>query len=64
MKTFIPPDYSPVDVFCLLINDKVNDHIVWETNKYADQEIAKITSKPFSPLKKWDQTNFEEMKQF
>ena len=64
MKTFIPADYSPVDVFLLLIDDKVIDHIVCETNKYADQEIAKITSKPHSRLKKWSSTNSEEIKQF
>ena len=64
MKTSIPPDYSPVDVFRLLIDDKVIDHIVCETNKYADREIAKITSKPHSRLKKWSPTNSEEIKQF
>ena len=64
MKTFIPPDYSPVDVFRSLIDDKVIDHIVCETNKYADQEIDKITSKPHSRLKKWSSTNSEEIKQF
>ena len=64
MKTFIPPDYSPVDVFRLLIDDKVIDHIVCETINYADQEIAKITPKPYSRLKKWSPTNSEEIKQF
>ena len=64
MKTFIPPDCSPVDVFRLLIDDKVIYHIVCETNKYADQKIAKITPKPYSRLKKWSPTNSEEIKQF
>ena len=47
-----------------MIDDKVIDHIVCETNKYADQEIAKITPKPYSRLKKWSPTNSEEIKQF
>ena len=64
MKTFIPSDYSSVDVFRLLIDDKVIDHIVCEPNKYADQEIAKITPKPYSRLKKWSPANSEEIKQF
>ena len=36
MKTSIPPNYSSVDVFRFLVDDKVIDHIVCETNKYAD----------------------------
>ena len=64
MKTFIPRDCSPGVVFRLLIDDKVIDHIVCETNKYADQEIAKITPKPYSRLKKWSPTNSEGIKQF
>ena len=61
MKAFIPPDCSPVYIFHLMIDDKNIDHIVHETNKYADQEIAKITSKPYSRLKKWSLTNSEEI---
>ena len=38
--------------------------IVCETNEYADQEIAKMISKPYSRLKKWSLTNSEEIKQF
>ena len=64
MKTFILPDCSPVKIFRLLIDDKVIDHIVCKTNKYADQEIAKITPKPYSRLKKWSPTNSEDIKQF
>ena len=64
MKTFIPPDYSPVDVFRLLIDDKVIDYIVCETNKYVDQEIVKITPKLYFRLKKWSRTNSKEIKQF
>ena len=40
------------------------DHIVCERNKSVDQEIAKITFKPYSRLKKWSSTNSEEIKQF
>ena len=38
MKTSIPPNYSSIDDFRLLVDDKMIDHIVCETNKYADQE--------------------------
>ena len=64
MKTFILQDCSRVDVFRLLIDEWMIDHIVCETSKYADQNIAKTTPKPFSPLKKWNPTNSKEIKQF
>ena len=38
MKTFIPLNYSPVDVFRQLVDGKVIDLVVCETNKYTDQE--------------------------
>ena len=38
MKTSIPPNYSSIDAFRLLVDDKMIDPIVCETNKYADQE--------------------------
>ena len=38
MKTSILPKFSSIDAFGLLVDDKMIDHIVCETNKYADQE--------------------------
>ena len=38
MKTSIPPNYSSIDAFRLLVDNKMIDHIVCETNKSADQE--------------------------
>ena len=38
MKTSIRPNYSSVDVFRLLVDDKMIDYNVCETNKYTDQK--------------------------
>ncbi|CAI6371956.1 unnamed protein product [Macrosiphum euphorbiae] len=54
---------SPLDFYMLIVDSKIINNIVIETNKFAaQQKEAKLTS-PFARLNKWYDTNVTEMKQ-
>ena len=55
---------SPMDIYQLLINDEVINHIVLETNRYANQTITSKPPTKNSRLYKWTDTNPEEVKKF
>ena len=55
---------SPMDIYQLLINDEVINHIVLETNRYANQTITSKSPTKNSRLYKWTDTNPEEVKKF
>lgn len=54
---------KPADFYALLVPDSVFDHIVEETNRFAEQVMAKTPNKSCR-LKKWQPTNCFEMKRF
>jgi len=54
---------SPLDFYMLIVDSKIINNIVNETNKFAaQQKEAKLTS-PFARLNKWYDTNVAEIKQ-
>lgn len=56
-------DKSAYDVFRLFFTDHIINHIVIETNRYAEQVKASIT-KPKSRVHKWTDTNADEIELF
>ena len=68
IKDNMPQDSTPADYYQLYITDTLLQHIVDETNRYADQLIeskrAKGTLKKKSRLKSWKPTDCDEMKKF
>jgi len=55
---------TPLDLFFLIINDAVIDHIVCETNRYAHQKISSSPPKKYRRLNKWIDTDADEIKRF
>ena len=59
-------DKSPLDFFKLLVNDAMLDHIVEQTNIYAQQYIDTTTLPPHSRVHGWNKEvhNRDELKKF
>ena len=59
-------DKSPLDFFKLLVNDAMLDHIVEQTNIYAQQYIDTTTLPPHSRVYGWNKEvhNRDELKKF
>ena len=57
-------DFSPYDFFCLIFNNVILEHIVIETNRYAEQFIERNELRRRSRVKQWCPTNIAEMKIF
>lgn len=54
---------TPIDIFKLFLTDEILTHIVVETNRYAEQCLAK-PNKPKSRVRKWIPTNNLEIEKF
>lgn len=55
---------SPFDYFNLLVNDRIIDLMVEQTNLYANQEINRLQVTRSSRLKAWKETDHFEMRRF
>lgn len=55
---------SMFQFFCEVFPDEIFEHLVNETNRYAENFLAKATLKPHSTYKKWFSTTLLEMKTF
>ena len=64
LQKAVPPDSTPLDILLLLVNDKVLNLIVSETNRFANQTVAAKQPKKYARINKWRETNAEEIKQF
>lgn len=65
MQIQIPPNADPGFFFSLIVSDDLIEHMVIETNRYADQVLA--VNRPMlchSRLNDWKPTNNDEMKVF
>lgn len=61
----IPNDVkSPGDFFDLFLTESFLNKIVQETNRYADQQVAKFPVLRFSRLRDWKDTSAEELRVF
>jgi len=60
----LPQNATPYDYLRLYFNDEIVDHIAEETNRYANQYIARNVIPPHSPVRNWSPTNREEMLAF
>lgn len=54
-------DGTPLDFFKLIVDDKIVEKIVEETNNYAQQKINSTPLSKFSQLSKWTPTSIEEI---
>ena len=61
-------DDNPIKFFQLFMNDEILEHLVEQTNLYAEQSIDSQTAKneqlPHSRSKAWKPVNISEMKKF
>lgn len=57
-------DISVFEAFSQIVDNEVVDHIVTETNRYAEQCILSKTPRKHARLTKWIPTNAEEIKKF
>ena len=64
LQKVVPPDSTPLDILLLLVNDKVLNLIVSETNRFGNQTVAAKQPKKYARINKWRETNAEEIKQF
>jgi hypothetical protein len=58
------PDAEPMDYFSLLLNDKLLNNIVVETNRYARHKISELQLSPRSIWSRWSDVLVPEMKVF
>lgn len=57
----LPENPAPIDYFRLFLGRADFERIAEETNRYADQELGKMTLKPHSRFRRWAATTWEEM---
>lgn len=60
----ISASITPIEIFSILVDDKIINHIVAETNRFADQTIATMVQRKYAWLNKGKPTNDEETKKF
>ena len=63
MQQPLPPNPTEEDFFKLYINEDIIDHIVTQTNLYAQQYIEREQNnlRPHSVVKQWKPTDRQEM---
>lgn len=64
MNATLPDNATALDYLQLYLTDAIMDVIVEQTNKYAEQYIAKNVIKPHSSVKHWIPTTRDEMVAF
>ena len=66
MQQPLPPNPTPEDFFTLYTNEDIIDHIVTQTNLYAQQYIEREQNnlRPHSVVKQWKPTDRQEMVAF
>ena len=64
MNATLPDNATALDYLKLYLTDAIMDVIVEQTNKYAEQYIAKNVIKPHSSVKHWIPTTRDEMVAF
>ncbi|GFN95291.1 PiggyBac transposase uribo1 [Plakobranchus ocellatus] len=57
-------DFSPVDYFQLFLDDDLLNHLVTQTNLYAEQYTANNELPQFPRAREWTNTDKNEMKRF
>lgn len=60
----VAPNISCIDAFKLFVDNEIIDHIVCETNKYAQQQLETRTLTRSSRKLMWSPTNNREIKKF
>lgn len=64
LQSDISQQSTPLDIFLLLVDEEIINHIVVETNRYAGQIISSQPKLKHSRINRWNETNHEEMKKF
>lgn len=57
-------DGSPGDIFDAIVDNRIIDHIVEETNLYATQTLLEINAEPNSRLHNWEPVTQEDIRHF
>ena len=60
----IPNNATPLDLFSLLFSDKILDHVVDRTNRYAERLLEAPNILRKSKVKQWVALSMDELKQF
>ena len=60
----VPNNATPLDLFSLLFSDKILDHVVDRTNRYAERLLEAPNILRKSKVKKWVALSRDELKQF
>ena len=64
LQSEISQQSTPLDIFLLFVDDQVINHIVVETNRFAEQNIASKPKLRHVRMNKWNKTDPEEIKKF
>ncbi|KAJ8963690.1 hypothetical protein NQ314_005442 [Rhamnusium bicolor] len=60
----LPVEISPLESFFLILDNEVINHIVTETNRFAEQTIASKEIRKYARISKWAPTDADELKKF
>ena len=64
LQSEISQQSTHLDIFLLFVDDEVINHIVVETNRFAEQNIASKPKLKHARMNKWNKTDPEEIKKF